>query len=333
MTAHLVASARHHARLLALGAYRPARIVDNEEASRFIDSSDDWIRARSGIVTRRYAADETVPEMAARAASKALSAAGVDPQQVSCVIVASMSYPVQAPPAAASTAAEIGAARAAAFDLGAACAGFSHALAVANSLVCCGTAEYVVVAGAERMTDIVDPTDRGTAFLFGDGAGAAVVGRSEEPGFGPVVWGSETEYLDAITQPDVPVRGRNGAEAQPPFLRMAGRVVFRWAVNQVASVSASAIDGAGLTFGDIAAFIPHQANARITDAVIKRLGLPTTVRVAKHVVSDGNTSAASIPLAFEAMMAGGELEPKEPVLIAGFGAGLGYSAQVVAAPG
>lgn len=333
MTAALANNTRHHARILGLGAYRPTRIVGNDEVSRLIDSSDEWIRTRSGIATRRHADDESVPEMAARAASKALSAAGVAPEAVSCVIVASMSYGVQAPPAAYTTAAQIGAPTAAAFDVGAACSGFSHALAIANSLVSTGAAEYIVVAGAERMSDIVDPHDRTTAFLFGDGAGAAVVGRSAGSGIGPVVWGSDTSHLTAIWQPDAPAYGPVGSATVPPFMRMSGQVVFRWAMSEVAKASAAAVEAAGISIEDIAAFIPHQANLRITEAVVKRIGLPAGTLIARDVVHDGNTSAASIPLAFEAMVASGDLEPNAPVLVIGFGAGLGYSAQIVMSPG
>lgn len=196
---------RRYARILGFGAYRPSRVVDNAEICRLIDSDDAWIQARSGIVTRRFADSETVAEMAARAASKALSGAGIDPADVSCVMLASMSYLHQAPPAAAACAAELGASGASVLDVGAACAGFTYALGLANALVSVGDAEYVVVVGSERMSDIIDPRDRSTAFLFGDGAGAVVVGPSAEPCIGPVAW-----------EATPPISTRSGSAARSP---------------------------------------------------------------------------------------------------------------------
>jgi 3-oxoacyl-[acyl-carrier-protein] synthase-3 len=320
------------ARVLGLGAYRPSRIVDNAEICRHIDSNDGWIRARSGISTRRYAGTESIPEMAARAGSKALAAAGIDPADVSCVILATMSYLYQAPPAAAACAAELGARRATAIDLGAACAGFSHALAVANSLVSSGEARHVVVVGSERMSDIVDPTDRGTAFLFGDGAGAAVVGPSAKMGIGPVAWGTDTSHLHAIQQSRSFAALRRHRGEPWPFLEMAGQEVYRWAIGKLAAVIRQAAAAAGIELNELDAFVPHQANLRITDAVVRQLDLPARVVVARHVSDDGNTSAASIPLALDSLISSGQIRTDGLVLIAGFGSGLSYSSQVLTAP-
>lgn len=320
------------ARILGIGVYRPDRIVGNEEICRRIDSSDEWIRARSGISSRRVAATESIPDMAAWAAGKALSMAGLTPADVSCVVLATMSYLHQAPPASAACAAELGAGTAACFDVGAACAGFSHALAIANSLVAAGEARYVVVAGSERMSDIVDPGDRGTAFLFGDGAGAVVVGPAAEPGIGPVVWGSDTAYLHAIETGSFAAL-RTSDSGHWPYLEMAGTAVFRWAIGALADVAQRALAAAGLTVGAISAFVPHQANLRIIDAVADRLGLPSSVEVARQVVrEDGNTSAASIPMALESLISTGRVRPGDLALLVGFGSGLSYSAQVVAVP-
>ena len=323
---------RRGARILGVGAYRPNRVVGNEEISEHINSDDAWIRSRSGIVSRRFAADESIPEMAAWSASKALSAAGITPKEVSCVILATMSYLHQAPPASAACVAELEATGAAAFDIGGACAGFSQALAVANSLVSSGEAQYVVVAGSERMSDIVDITDRSTAFLFGDGAGAVVVGPSEEPGIGPVVWGSETAHLHAIAQSRSFAALKTSTAVQWPYLEMAGPEVFRWAIGALEDVIREALGATGLGSADIKAFIPHQANLRIIDSVVKGLALPASTVVARSIREDGNTSAASIPLALEALCASGKLQPGDLALLAGFGAGLSYSAQVVTIP-
>ncbi|WP_443072094.1 beta-ketoacyl-ACP synthase 3 [Streptomyces sp. WMMC1477] len=324
---------RRFSRILGVGSYRPGRVVDNEEICRLIDSDPEWIEARSGIFTRHFAdAGETIPAMGARAAEKALSAAGTHPADLSCVVLATMSYLHQAPPAAAACAAELGTHGAAAFDLGAACAGFSHGLAVANSLVASGQAEHVLVVGSERMSDIVDPRDRSTAFIFGDGAGAAVVGPADEPGIGPTVWGTDTEGLHAIEQSRSFTELRDDPLARWPFLEMAGATVFRWAIGAVAEVCAQAAEAAGVPLRDIAAFVPHQANVRIIDAAVKTMGLSPSVAVARTVREDGNVSGASVPLALDTLTAGGRIRPGDLVLTAGFGSGLGYSAQVLLAP-
>ncbi|MFJ9895896.1 beta-ketoacyl-ACP synthase III [Streptomyces sp. NPDC091280] len=319
-------------RVLGVGAYRPARVVTNDEVAGPIDSSDEWIRRRSGISARRFAApDETVVAMAVTASVKALAQAGVAPDAVDTVLLASMSQLEQSPPAAPRVAHRMGARSAGAMDVGAACAGFCHALATADSLIRSGNSRYVVVVGSERMTDIVDPTDRGTAFLFGDGAGAMVVGPADEPGVGPVVWGSEGDRHEAIAHSAPwPVPG-TGPTA-PPTLRMDGPAVFRWAVATVPRTARAALDAAGVDVADLAAFVPHQANLRIVDGSAKALRLPDHVVVARDVVHAGNTSAASVPLAVEELLARGAVPRGGLALLVGFGAGLSHAAQVVALP-
>lgn len=320
------------ARVLGVGAYRPARVVGNDEVAGPIDSSDEWIRRRSGIAARRFAApDETVVGMAAAASVKALAQAGVAPSSVDTVLLASMSHREQSPPAAPRVAHLMGAAAAGAMDVGAACAGFCHALAAADSLIRSGSSRYVVVVGSERMSDIVDPTDRGTAFLFGDGAGAVVVGPSAEPGIGPVVWGSEGGRQEAIAHSS-PWPAVGAAAAAPPTLRMDGPAVFRWAVATVPRTARAALDAAGLTPDDLAAFVPHQANLRIIEGAAAALRLPPHVVIARDIVRAGNTSAASIPLAMEELLARGAVPRGGMALLVGFGAGLAHAAQVVALP-
>ncbi|MFJ9626147.1 beta-ketoacyl-ACP synthase III [Streptomyces sp. NPDC101175] len=319
-------------RVLGVGAYRPARVVTNDEVAGPIDSSDEWIRRRSGISARRFAApDETVVAMAVTASVKALAQAGVAPDAVDTVLLASMSQLEQSPPAAPRVAHRMGARSAGAMDVGAACAGFCHALATADSLIRSGNSRYVVVVGSERMTDIVDPTDRGTAFLFGDGAGAMVVGPADEPGVGPVVWGSEGDRHEAIAHSAPwPVPGTG--PTVPPTLRMDGPAVFRWAVATVPRTARAALDAAGVDVADLAAFVPHQANLRIVDGSAKALRLPDHVVVARDVVHAGNTSAASVPLAVEELLARGAVPRGGLALLVGFGAGLSHAAQVVALP-
>ncbi len=322
-----------HARILGVGAYRPARVVTNDEVCRLIDSSDEWIRERSGIVTRRHAEpEESVVEMSVAAAGKALAQAGVPAARVSCVIVATLTHPYQTPAAAPIVATRLGAAQAGAFDVSAACAGFTYGVAMANDMIRGGSAEYVVVIGSEKLTDFVDPTDRSTAFIFGDGAGAVVIGPSDEPGIGPVVWGADGGRHDAITQKHSWVDLRGRAEVDWPALVMQGQTVFRWAVWQMAPVAREAMRRAGVSPDDLAAFIPHQANMRITDAMIKALDLPAHVAVARDIADMGNTSAASVPLAMERMLESGQVSSGDLALLIGFGAGLVYAAQVVVLP-
>jgi 3-oxoacyl-[acyl-carrier-protein] synthase-3 len=322
-----------HARIMGVGGYRPARVVTNAEICERIDSSDEWIRARSGIETRRWAGpEETVTEMSLAAAGKALAQAGIGPEQLGCVLVATVTHLKQTPSLAAEVAHRLGAAQAAALDISAACAGFCYGVAMANDTVRGGSASYVVVIGVERLSDLTDPHDRSTAFLFGDGAGAVVIGPSDEPGIGPVAWGADGSQLDAIEQTSSWLELRENRDLTWPVLRMAGQQVFRWASYQMVPVAKDALARAGITADDLDAFIPHQANMRITDAMIRALKLPPHVKVARDIAEAGNTSAASIPLAMERMLSSGEVPSGGTALLIGFGAGLVYAAQVVTLP-
>jgi 3-oxoacyl-[acyl-carrier-protein] synthase III len=321
------------ARILGVGGYRPARVVTNEEICQYIDSSDEWIRERSGIVTRHFAdADETVVDMSAAAAAKALASAGVAADQIDTVIVSTVTHLSQTPSAAAELAFRLGTRAPAAFDLSAACAGFSYGLAIAQDLIRGGSATHVLVVGVEKLSDLTDPTDRSTAFIFGDGAGAVVIGPSDTPGIGPVVWGSDGEQTEAITQDVTWNVLRDDPGHKFPSLRMSGQQVFRWAVFEIAKVAQEALDAAGITAEQLDVFIPHQANMRITDAMKKKLNLPDRVVVARDIAETGNTSAASIPLAMGRMLEEGQIKSGDVALLIGFGAGLVYSAQVVVVP-
>ena len=321
-----------HARILGVGGYRPSRVVTNAEICERIDSSDEWIRERSGIESRRWAApDESVVDMSVAAAGKAIAQAGIAPEQVSAVLVATVTHPLQTPSAAAAVAERLGATDAAASDLSAACAGFCYGVALASDMVRGGSAEYVVVIGCEKLSDFTDFYDRSTAFIFGDGAGAVVIGPSDQPGIGPTIWGSDGTEYDAITQKASWLDVRDH-QVDFPTLTMQGQKVFRWAVWQMAPVAQRALDAAGIKAEDLDAFIPHQANMRITDAMIKTLKLPAHVPVARDIRETGNTSAASIPLAMERMLETGEAKSGGTALLIGFGAGLVYASQVVVLP-
>jgi len=320
------------ATILGLGAYRPSRLIPNSELVEAIDSSDEWIQQRSGIKTRRWATpEETVQLMSVAASREALAQAGVDAEQVDCVIVATISHLRQTPAVATLVANELGTNKAAAFDISAACAGFCHAVALGNDLVRAGSSRYVLAIGVERLSDLTDVNDRGTAFIFADGAGAVVIGPSETPGIGPVVWGSDGEQSELINTADW--RGVLAAdEPQIPYLRMEGREVFRWAAFEMAKVAQQALDKAGITVDDLDLFVPHQANMRITDAMARAMRLPERVRIARDIADQGNASAASVPLALHRMVEEGEARSGDKALLIAFGAGLAYAAQVVTVP-
>jgi 3-oxoacyl-[acyl-carrier-protein] synthase III len=322
-----------HTAMLGIGGYRPRKVVPNADIIERIDSSDEWIQTRSGIKTRRVAAaDETVAMMSRAASEKALERSGVRADQIDCVIVATVSHMLQTPAVATQIAEELGATPAAAFDISAACAGFCYGVALASDMVRGGTATYVLVIGVERLTDLTDFEDRGTAFLFADGAGATVVGPSEEPGISPVVWGSDGSKYDLIRQEEGWDQVFESDQPQWPHLRMEGNSVFRWASFDVAKVCHQTLEAAGIGVDDLDAFIPHQANMRITDAMARTLKLPDSVAIARDIADQGNTSAASVPLAMERMLEEGSIKSGDKALLIAFGAGLVYAAQVVTVP-
>lgn len=309
------------AKLLALGHYQPSTIVSNEQLAKTMDTSDEWIQSRVGIKERRVAGDaESLEDMAAQAGGKALAASGLAASDVDLVIVATCTLESQIPNAAAVVAHRLGIDAPGAFDVNAACAGFCYALATADNAIRAGSARHVLVIGAEKLSQWIDWTDRSTAVIFADGAGAAVVGPSDAPGIGPVVWGSSGDRSDAIMIPD-----RHGS------LRQEGQTVFRWATTALHPVAKQACERAGVDPSELSAFIPHQANLRIIEAIARKLGADKAV-VARDIVHAGNTSAASIPLALSRMLERGEVRSGELALVLGFGAGLTYAGQVIEIP-
>lgn len=310
-------------RIVAVGHYQPARVLTNEDLAGMVDTSDEWITSRVGIRTRHVAGpDEPVDELAAHAAAKALAAAGRTPDEIDLVLVATSTAIDRSPNMAARVAARLGMPGPAVMDINVVCAGFTHALATADHAVRAGGASRVLVVGADKMTDVTDWTDRTTCVLVGDGAGAAVVEACApgEAGIGPVLWGSVPEMGHAVR-----------IEGTPPRFAQEGQSVYRWAATQLPVVARKACEKAGLAPEDLAGVVLHQANLRIIEPLARRLGAVNAV-VARDVTESGNTSAASIPLAFSKLVEQGAVSTGDPVLLFGFGGNLSYAGQVVRCP-
>ncbi|MGA5303818.1 beta-ketoacyl-ACP synthase III [Nucisporomicrobium flavum] len=311
-------------RIVAMGHYQPSRVVTNDDLARIIDTNDAWIRDRVGIAERRIADAETVADMATFAAEKALAGSGLTAADIDMVVVATCSSEDRCPNVATRVAAKLGVAAPAAFDLNTACSGFSYALGTADHAIRAGATRNAIVIGVEKLSDLTDWTDRSTAVLFGDGAGAAVVSavpEGQEPGVGPVLWGSVPDKGDVLR-----------IEGWQPYIKQEGQIVFRWATTALAPLALQACERAGVRPEELAAFVPHQANTRIIDGIVKRLGLGPDVVIAKDLVESGNTSAASIPLALSKLVERREVPSGAPVLLFGFGGGLTYAGQVVRCP-
>jgi 3-oxoacyl-[acyl-carrier-protein] synthase III len=313
------------ARILAFGAYQPANVVTNDDLAAKVDTSDEWIRSRVGIASRRIAAaDESVADMAVAAGGKALAASGLSPADIDLVIVATCTPEASIPNVSATVAHRLGVIAPGAYDLNAACAGFCYALSNASDAVRTGSARNVLVIGAEKLSQWVDWTDRSTCIIFADGAGAAVVGPVSDPGqpagIGPVVWGSAGDLADTIVIPD-----RNS------FIGQEGQAVFRWATTALHPVAKAACEQAGVAPEDLAAFVPHQANLRIMESIARKLGVPRE-RLADDIIDSGNTSSASIPMAISRMIERQQVTSGDQVLFLGFGGGLCYAAQVITIP-
>ncbi|MGW3118710.1 beta-ketoacyl-ACP synthase III [Streptomyces sp. NPDC001107] len=308
-------------RIAAVGHYQPAKVLTNEDLAGLVDTSDEWITSRVGIRTRHIAGpDEPVDELAAHAAAKALAAAGLAPGDIDLVLVATSTAVDRSPNMAARVAARLGIPSPAAMDVNVVCAGFTHALATADHAVRAGASMRALVIGADKMSDVTDWSDRTTCVLVGDGAGAAVVEAADEPGIGPVLWGSVPEMGHAVR-----------IEGTPARFAQEGQSVYRWATTQLPPIARRACERAGLAPEDLAAVVLHQANLRIIEPLAEKIGAVNAV-VARDVAESGNTSAASIPLAFSKLVERGAVSSGDPVLLFGFGGNLSYAGQVVRCP-
>lgn len=326
-----------YAHIVGWGSYLPKKVMTNDEIAKIVDTSDDWIYTRTGIRERRIANEtETTATLAFEAAARALSVADMHPSQVELVVVAT-STPEYIFPATASRVQDyLGASRAGAFDLSAACSGFVYALATAANAIATGTVRNAVVIGAETMSRVLDWEDRGTCILFGDGAGAVVLKGSSIPG-GVLAStlrsdgsGGDLLSLPAVYHNPMPMLGpeylRNGHKSNT--IHMNGRQVFRFATQVVSDSIYEAVRKAGLTMEDISLIVPHQANVRIIETAAKRLKVDKDIF---HINLDkvGNTSAASIPIALCDAVRRGRLKPDDNVVFVGFGGGLTWASSVV----
>ncbi|MGP9681592.1 beta-ketoacyl-ACP synthase III [Brachybacterium sp. AOP3-A1-3] len=308
--------------IIGTGHYRPERVLTNIDLESIVETSDDWIRRRTGIEERHIAAESaTVAQMATHAARAALEDAGIEPSEVTQVIVATCSDEERSPSAAGRVAQALGLSAPAAFDIGAACSGFSHALAVADQGIRAGASHTTLVIGAEKLSAKTDYTDRTTCILTADGAGAAVVQAATEPGIFPVVWGTVPDLVDAVT-----ISPPSGCFSQN------GRQVLGWALREAPGIAERVVAAAGLQMSDIDVFVPHQANLRMIEPLAAALDLREDAIVADDVTTSGNTSAATIPLAISRMREAGRLPAGATALLLGFGGGFSYAGQVVRLP-
>ncbi len=325
-------SSERHATVAGLGSVLPERVVPNSWFESFIETSDEWIRERTGISERHFAGDgQTTSDLATDAARRALEAAAIAPEQIDLLICATLTGDTPIPSTAVWVQRKLGIA-APAFDVNAACAGFSYALSSATAFIESGQAETVLVMGAEVLSRVMDFHDRTTCVLFGDGAGAVVLRRSEEPGVLGSVLGADGRSAEILIIPgggSAEPASRRSVEAGAHLIQMPnGSEVFKRAVVEMASASRELLDKSGFTPDDVDLLIPHQANARIMIAVADRLKIPID-RAVVDVQSVGNTSAASIPVALDRAWRAGRVRDGDLVLLTSFGAGLAWGANLI----
>ncbi len=316
-----------YARIVGTGSYLPERVMTNAELERMVDTSDTWIRERTGIRERRIAADgETTCDLAEKAARRALKAAGVAPRDIDLVVVGTTTPDQIFPSTACLLQARLGIHGPAAFDVQAVCTGFVYALGVADQFLRTGAATTALVIGAETMSRIIDWQDRDTCVLFGDGAGAVVLQADRKPGILSTHLHADGKHADLLQVPG----GISGgyADGRDPFLRMRGKEVFKVATTTLSRIVDETLQTNGLKREDVDWLIPHQANNRIIAAIGRKLGLPEE-RVVNTVAEHGNTSAASVPLALDTAVRDGRIRPGELLLLEAFGGGFTWGSALV----
>ena len=322
------------AKIVGLGSYLPERVLTNSELEAIVETTDDWITTRTGIKERRVVAeDEALVELVARAGRAALTDAGVEPEEVDLLILATATVEQPIPATSAIVQPMLGVVNAACFDLSAACSGFTYALNVGRQFIATGEAETILVVGAECLTRYLDWTDRATCVLFGDGAGAVVL-KPGKPGEGilHVRWRTDGNYADIISMPGggsrFPPHSTESIDKRLPFIKMRGNETYKVAVRSLTEISREVMEAAGIGVEDIDLFIPHQANMRIIKAVGNRLGLSDD-QVFTNVERVGNTSAASIPLAMVDARDEGRLKAGHLLLTSAFGGGLTWASSLI----
>ena len=325
--------AHMHAGILGTGHSYPEGILTNAELERMVETSDDWITTRTGIKQRRKAAPgEYTSQFAVRAASNALERARIEPAEIDLLLCATVTPDQILPSTGCIIQAELGANKAAAMDLVAACSGFLYGLTLADTMIRTGQSRYALVIGAEILTQYVDYTDRGTCVLFGDGAGAAVLGPVDaNRGILAARIRSDGRYLEQLYSPGGGTRRPPSAEtiaASDHFFKMKGNELFKVAVRSMSEISTDILDEAGLRAEDVDLFIPHQANQRITDAVAGKLNVDSD-RVYSNIAMHGNTSSASIPIALDECVEAGRIKENDLVLMASFGGGVTWGGVLV----
>jgi 3-oxoacyl-[acyl-carrier-protein] synthase-3 len=322
--------------IIGTGSYMPEKILTNEDLSKIVDTSDDWITSRTGIKERRIAGEnEATSDIASQAARRAMQSAGVTPEEIDLIVVATVTPDMAFPSTACFVQKKIGASNAVCFDISAACSGFLYALQVARHFLNAGSRNTALVIGAEKLSTLVNWQDRNTCVLFGDGGGAVVIRASDEenaPGrVLSTVMGSDGNLVDLLKVPGggsaCPITPEN-ITSRPNTIHMEGRETFKHAVTRMCQASEKALETAGLTKADISLVIPHQANARIISAIADRLGLSED-KVFMNLDKYGNTSAATIPVALDEANRQGMLKRGDIILLVAFGGGFTWASSVV----
>ncbi len=319
--------------VLGTGSYLPEKILTNSDLEKIVDTNDEWIRSRTGIKERRIAADgQHTSDLATEAARAALEAANVKPEDLDLIIVATITSDMPFPSTACFVQAKLGATKAAAFDLSAACAGTIYGISVAHQFIQSGTYEHVLVIGSEKLSSITDWTDRSTCVLFGDGAGALVLGRGPRgKGIVSSFLASDGSKADILKMPGGGSRfptSHETVDEKMHYLKMDGQEVFKNAVSSMGKVAVKALEQCGLTGDEISYFVPHQANARIISAVAKRLSIPDE-KIHLNVERFGNMSSASTVVGFDELVRSGKLKEGDIVVLVGFGSGLVWGSLVI----
>ena len=315
-----------YSRIIGTGSYLPANLVTNAELATRVDTSDEWIRTRTGICQRYMAAPEqTSSALAFEAAQRAIASAGITPDDIGLIIVATSTPDFIFPSTACLLQGKLGIKRCPAFDVQAVCSGFIYALDIADKFIRSGSCKYALVVGAEVFSRLLDWSDRGTCVLFGDGSGAVVLGASETPGVHASVLHADGSQAGILSTPGQICGGEILGD---PFVRMDGQAVFKFAVRVLDEVAREALDLCGMQPSDVDWLIPHQANVRILEATAKKLGIDTA-RVVVTVDQHANTSAASIPLALDVAVRDGRIKPGQKILLEGVGGGFTWGAALV----